>query len=99
MTTLEIIELIVLGAVVMTLIVFYLIKALKNDWIGKILKTINAAIKKAEATGKTGTEKKAFVMEQVEKVCDELNIPYKLIEKMVSKLIDTIVSHYNVIVK
>lgn len=99
MTTLEIVELCVLGACILALAVFYTIKAIKNGWVKSILGTINQAIKDAEASGKTGPEKKAYVLEQVEKVCDELKIPYKIIEKLVSKLIDTVVSHYNVIAK
>lgn len=99
MSTLELIELIVLGVVLVGLSVFYLVKAIKNGWLKKIMKTINDAIKEAEVSGKSGAEKKAYVMEQVEKVCDELGIPYKIIEKLASKLIDTIISHYNVIAK
>ncbi len=99
MTTLEIVELCVLGACILALAVFYTIKAIKNGWVSSILNTINQAIKEAETSGKTGPEKKAYVLEQVEKVCDELKIPYKIIEKLVSKLIDTVVSHYNVITK
>lgn len=99
MTKLELVEAIVLGVVALVLIVFYVVKAVKNGWIQKILTTINNAIKEAEKSGKTGPEKKAYVMEQAERMCYELGIPYKIIEKIIEKLIDKIVENYNVIAK
>lgn len=99
MTTLELVELIVLLVVALALGVFYAFKAIKNGWVSKILSTINDAIKEAEKSGKTGPEKKAYVLQQAEKVCDELKIPYKIIESLVAKIIDNIVKDYNVIAK
>lgn len=64
MSKLELIELCVLGVCVLALFVFYLIKAIKNKWVSNILNTINKAIKEAETSGKTGLEKKAYVVEQ-----------------------------------
>lgn len=75
------------------------VMAIKNHWISQLTETIETAIKEAEKSGKSGADKKLYVLEQVEKKCEELKIPYKLTFGLVSKLIDTIVKHYNVIVK
>lgn len=99
MDKLALVELIVLATVILVLIVFYSFKAIKNKWVQQILTVINNAIKEAEKSGKTGPEKKAYVMEQAEKKCDELGIPYKIIESLIAKLIDEIVKDYNVIAK
>lgn len=99
MTTLEIIELCILGGIALILIIFYSIKAIKNKWISQIIDTIEKAIKEAEESGKSGDEKKAYVMLQVEKKCEELGIPFRLIYTLVSTIIDKIIKDYNVIAK
>ena len=71
----------------------------KNKGISKLYDTVAKAIKEAEASGKTGAEKKAYVLEKVEEKCQELGIPYKLFYGVIGKLIDTIIKHYNVVKK
>jgi len=99
MTTLEIIELVAIILAVVAFLVWFGINAVKNKWITALSETIKAAIKEAEASGKSGEEKKAYVLQKVEEKCKELGIPFKLMVGLVSKLIDTIVKHYNVMVK
>lgn len=99
MTNLEIIELVALALIVLTLVGYYSIKAIKNGWLDKLYKTITEAIKTAETTGATGKAKKDFVLKQVETTCEELGIPYVFVSSLVSKLVDTIIKHYNVLTK
>lgn len=99
MTKLELIELIVLGLVALVLIVYYSIKAIKNGWVQKITSTMNEAIKYAEANITGSKEKKEYVLQKVKEKCEELGIPYTLIESFVSKLINKIIANYNVIKK
>lgn len=99
MTKLELIELIILGVVALVLIVYYSIKAIKNGWVQKITATMNEAIKYAEANITGSKEKKEYVLQKVKEKCEELGIPYTLIESFVSKLINKIIANYNVIKK
>lgn len=99
MTKLEIIELVAIAIALVAFTVWFVIKSIKNKWISSIIGTVNAAIKEAESSKKTGVEKKAYVLQKVEEKCKELKIPYKLLFGLVSKLIDTTVKHYNVIAK
>lgn len=99
MTTLEIIELIAIAVIALGIGIYYLIMAIKNGWLKKLTATIEEAIRDAEASGKTGAEKKAYVIEKVREKCIELGIPYDLLKKLISKLIDKIVANYNVIAK
>lgn len=99
MTKLEIIELIALGLIVLGLTIYYLIKAIKNGWVEKITLTINEAIKYAEKNIEGGKVKKEYVMQKVEEKCEELGIPYTMIKNLVGKLIDKIISNYNIIKK
>ena len=57
------------------------------------------ACKVAEASGKTGSEKKEMVLKAVEAKCGELGIPFKLIHTLICKLIEQIINGYNAIVK
>lgn len=99
MTKLEIIELVIIATAAIALIIWFGFKAIKNKWLGSIIETINNAIKEAEESKKTGKEKKEYVMQKVKEKCDELKIPYTLIFSLVSKLIDTIIKHYNIMIK
>ena len=99
MTKLELIELIALATIAIGIGIYYLIKALKNGWLKQLQETIETAIAQAEATGKTGDQKKALVLEAVREKCLELGIPYDFMSKVISRLIDKIVAHYNVIKK
>ena len=99
MTKLEIIQLIALSIITLFIIIYYCIKAVKEKWIEKLTHTIEVSIKYAEEHFKDGKEKLAYVLQQVKLKCEELNIPYYLLEKLIKKLIDRIIKDYNVIVK
>ena len=87
----EIIELAVASIVVLVLAVYYIIKAIKNNWLKQITATIEKAIKEAETSGKSGNEKKQLVLDAVRVKCTDLGIPYTFIKNLVSKLIDRII--------
>lgn len=102
MTTLEIIELVILAIVVVALSVYYIVKAIKNNWLSKIADCINKAIKEAEekfTESGNGDKKKEYVLEAVKKECESLGIPFSLLKKLISALIDKIVANYNIIKK
>lgn len=99
MTKLELIELIVIGIIALVLIIYYSILAIKNGWVKKISSTLNEAIKYAENSIEGGDAKKKYVMEKVEEKCEELGIPYVLIQKLLNKLINKIIENYNIIKK
>ena len=95
----EIIELAVASIVVLVLAVYYIIKAIKNNWLKQITATIEKAIKEAETSGKSGNEKKQLVLDAVQLKCADLGIPYTLLKNLVSKLIDRIIKDYNILSK
>ena len=102
MTTLEIIELVILAIVAIALSVYYIVKAIKNNWLCKIADCVNKAIKEAEekfTESGNGDKKKEYVLEAVEKECESLGIPFGMLKKLISALIDKIVANYNVIKK
>lgn len=101
MTTLEIIELIVLAVAAIALGGFYIYKAIKNKWIGELMETIATAMKEAEEKWPEGhgEEKKQYVLDAIKAKCDELSIPYTLLVSVFKKLIDTIVSDWNILKK
>lgn len=99
MSTLEIVELIIIGIIALFLLVYYGIKAIKNKWVEELTITVNNSIKYAEEHYYEGFEKKKYVLQEVEAKCQELGIPYALIQKLISKLVDKIVANYNVIKK
>ena len=103
MNTLQIIELVVLIVVTIGISVYYLIMAIKNKWINILLDTIKISIAEAEEKFITepnkSTLKKNYVLEKVRDKCIELGIPYDTLYKLISKLIDKIIEHYNVIAK
>ena len=98
----EIIELVVISVVVLALVIYYSIKAVKNGWIKKLTNTIEMAIKDAERKYPdqgSGKQKLEYVMNCVEDKCVELGIPYSLLKSLIEKIINTIIAHYNVISK
>jgi len=97
MSKLELIETIVIGAIVLFLLIYYLIKAIKNGWVKKITAVMNESIRYAEKNITGKVEKKRYVMDKIEEECINLGIPYGLIQKLISKLIDKIIANYNVI--
>lgn len=99
MTKLEIIQLIALVAIAVFMVVYYCIKAIKEKWLEQLTHTIETSIKYAEENFKTGQEKLAYVLKHVKLKCEELNIPYYLLEKLIKKLINRIIKDYNILVK
>ena len=99
MSTLEIIEMIVIGIIIVILSIYYLIKAIKNKWLSKIYKAIKDGVVEAEKSRLKGAEKKAYVIKYVQLICDEEGIPYSAIKKLIDKAIETIVDGYNTIAK
>lgn len=99
MTTKEIIEISVLAVLVLGFGIYYLVKAIKNHWIEKLTATINEAISKAEKEypNGNGDKKKEIVLEAVKAKCEELGIPYSLLYKLISTLIDKIIANYNAV--
>lgn len=97
MSKLELIYTIAIGAVVLFLVIYYIIMAIKNDWIKKITDTLNEAIRYAEANIKGGVEKKKYVLKQVEDKCIELGIPYGLIKNLINQIITKVIANYNII--
>lgn len=101
MTTLEIIQLGVITAAIVAIVIYIIIMGIKNKWIQKLTKTIELSIAEAEIKFNSGEgdKKKQYVIDAVKLKCKELEIPYDLLYKLINKLIDTIVAHYNVIEK
>ena len=102
MTTLEIVELVILAIVIVALSIYYIVKAIKNNWLGKITDAINKAIKEAETKfpeSGSGNLKKTYVLRAVEEECTKLGIPYSLLKSLISTFIDKVISNYNVIKK
>ena len=101
-TILKIIEWSAMTLVVLVLVIYYLIKAIKNKWLSELTRTINDAIAEAEkkfSESGSGGKKKNYVLDKIIAKCNELGIPFTLIYKLVNKLIDDIIANYNVISK
>lgn len=95
----EIVELCVIAALILGLSSYYLIKAIKNNWLGQLTETINDAIAEAEKQYPEGNgdKKKEIVLNAVKSKCKELGIPYDLLYKLISKFIDKVIQDYNVV--
>lgn len=102
MSILEIIELVILAILVVGLIVYYGIKAIKNGWIKELTSTIEQAMNDAEkqfSEQGSGEKKKEYVLFKVKAKCEEIGIPYTILATLIGKLIDTIIKNYNAISK
>ena len=99
MTTLEIIELVILAVLAIGLAVYYGIKIVKNKWLSQLKDTIEKAMKEAEEKWPQGhgEEKKQYVLDALKAKCEELSIPYTLLVTVFGKLIATIVEHWNIL--
>lgn len=97
----ELIRFIAECVICLALVVYYLVKIIKNKWVSEILDTIKLAVAEAEAKWPIGhgTEKKEYVLEKVKVKCEELKIPFDLIYKLIVKVINNIVDGYNSIKK
>lgn len=99
MTKLELIELIALIVLGVGLGIYYIYKAIKNNWLKKLTNAIKEGIAEAEKTNASGDAKKAYVMSHVQLVCDKEGIPFELIKKLVDKTIEKFIEGYNTIAK
>lgn len=91
--------LIILIALAIIAGIVLLIIFIKKGWLSALNDTINQALYYAEHNIEGPTAKKQYVIDQVEKKCVELHIPYYLIKTAISKLIEKIVGKYNIIQK
>lgn len=96
MSKLELIYTIVLAAAALFLLIYFIVMGIKHGWIKKLTETLNVSMKYAEDHVKGSAEKKAYVMGQIEAKCIELGIPYFLAKVVISKLIEKIVSCWNI---
>lgn len=99
MTMLETIQLVAIIVLGVGLGIYYLVKAIKNKWLSKVVDTIKKSCAEAEKIGGNGTKKQAYVLEKLEAKCKELGIPYNLIKKLASKYINKLIEGYNAIIK
>ena len=102
MTSLEILELVLLCICILALSIYVLVKGIKDKWFAKLLATIETSIKEAEKKfpeSGCGDKKKAYVIEKIEAKCKELNIPYALLKKLIDLAIDKVIEDYNIISK
>lgn len=97
MSKMELIYTIAIAVVALVVVIYLIVMGIKNGWIKKVIQTLNSSIKYAENNIKGNVEKKKYVMDKVEEKCTELGIPWFLIRKPISKLIDRIIKDYNVI--
>lgn len=97
MSTVELIKTIALAVIAVIIVIYFVVMAIKNGWIKKITETMNTAIRYAEDNISGPINKRDYVLKQVEDKCVELGIPYFLIKSIVMKLINTIISHHNII--
>lgn len=99
---LKIVEWSIIGLIVLILVIYYLVKAIKNKWLQQLTQTINDAIAEAEKKfpeSGSGADKKNYVLDKITAKCSELGIPFTLVYKLVNKLIEDVIANYNVISK
>lgn len=102
MTSLEILELVLLCVCILALAIYIIVKGVKNKWFAKLLATIETTIKEAEKKfpeSGSGDKKKKYVIDAVKAKCKELGIPYSILEKLISVAIDKVIKDYNIIAK
>ena len=102
MTTLEIIQLCVIGVAILAILIYIVVMGIKNKWFSKLWDAIKVSIKEAEEKfpeSGSGDKKKAYVLEKVKAKCDELGIPYELLKKLINVAIDKVIEDYNIISK
>ena len=97
MTKLELIYTIALAVAAIALLIYFLVMGIKHGWIKKLTETLNVSMRYAEDHIQGAEDKKKYVMGQIEAKCNELGIPYFLAQYVISKLIETIVKHWNVL--
>lgn len=99
MSVLEIILTTILGLFALILIIYYLVKVIKNNYLSKVYDTILKAMKEAEEKFTDGKEKKEYVLSKVKELCKDLDIPYDFIATLISKVIENVIKGYNGMIK
>lgn len=101
MDALNYIELVVLLGFILVIGTYIVVYGIKKKWFSKIASTVKEAIAEAEKQfgPGSGEQKKTYVLEKVKEKCKELGIPYDTLYKLITKFIDMVIEHYNVIEK
>ncbi len=101
MNIITIIETIALILIFLGITLLFIVNAIKNKWISKIIDTLKASIRDAEKIygPKQGKLKLQYVLNNLKHKCEELGIPYNLLEKLFIKLIENKVDGYNTFTK
>ena len=88
-------------AIAVIILVVVIIMAIKNKWFSKLYDCLKQSIREAEQNfgAGEGEKKKEYVLEKMKQKCAELGIPYEFIYKRLSSAIESIIAHYNIIVK
>ena len=87
MSTLELIQLIVISLIALVAVIWFIVKAIKEGVV------------EAEKTDLKGKEKLEFALKYVESFCDKEGIPFSFVKNLVVKAIEKLVEGYNVIKK
>lgn len=97
MSTLELVYTISVSVVVGGLSIFCIIMFIRNAWFKKIKDALDEAIAYAEHNIKGASEKFIYVTKKIEFECIDIGIPYVLIKRVISKYVNKVIKHYNVI--
>ena len=99
MTKLEIIYTSILAAFTLIVIIYFLIKLIKNGMLKTIINKLGEAMKEAEEKQLSGERKKQYVLDVIQKECENQGIPYGFIAGLISKTIEQIIKGYNTMIK
>lgn len=99
MSTLELIQLIIIFLVAVIAVIWFIVNAIKNKWFSKIYKAIKEGVREAEKTDLKGKEKLNFALKYIENFCDKEGIPFSFVKNLVVKAIEKLVEGYNNIKK
>lgn len=88
-------------AIAVIIVIVAIVMCIKNRWFSKLYTCLKESIREAEQNfgSGEGEKKKAYVLQKMKEKCAELGIPYEFIYKRLSSAIESIISHYNIIVK
>lgn len=101
MTTLEIFYIVILSIIALILIIYLLIKGIKNKWINQLMDTLEYSMKEIEEKYPEGhgAEKQEYVLNALKSKCTELSIPYSWLVSVLVKIIKDIINNYNIFAK
>lgn len=88
-------------AIAVIIVIVCIVMAIKNKWVSKLYDCLKESIKEAEQNFGTGEgeKKKEYVLNKIKEKCAELGIPWEFVYKTISKAIETIIEHYNILTK